>query len=246
MVEANPINNVQFMMTDPTHEDYAKTIFRLNKGNKQGTQLSNDEFDFRSHSTIQDGNDLYAISYRGCVCYKFTNITGGRAVVKTKIFNLNKKRGFHTSTLIDRAGIYLIGGNDGPRRFPSVYYLDLGTKQVSDGPELNQARSGHSVGYLNGVLYVVGGFDGQNWLDTIERLNIGAGERSWNIFTVPGFTARSYPLVCALNENELLIAGGYDGTEQKTDILELDPMNKSADVLPAPAALSFECYNQAI
>ena len=245
MVEANSINASTFLMTDPTQEDERHTIFKLNKQTKRADKITNDEFDFRSHSTVQDGTELYSISFKNCAVHKHTNLSGGNAMVKTHIATLNKRRGFHTATLYNRQGIFIIGGNDGPRRYDSVHWLDLQTKRFTDAPSLNHARSGHSTAIHNGVIYVVGGFDGNIWLDTIESLNVQANETSWNIFTVPGFTARSYPLVCPLNENELLVAGGYDGTECKNDIFELCPTTKSADTLAAISPFGFECYNQA-
>ena len=91
----------------------------------------------------------------------------------------------------------------------------------------------------------MGGQDSSRELESIERLNLGAGESSWEIFTVPGLSARSGTLLSPLNDTELLIAGGYCGV-RLSDFIVLDTENKQAHSLNVLGAFKFQCTDRAV
>ena len=93
-------------------------------------------------------------------------------------------------------------------------------------------------------MYVVGGFDGKNYLDTIESLDLNAEESAWSIFTVAGFKGRYNAMVCALYENDplLLVSGGFSGT-YLSDAIVLNLQSKASRVFVAQSDLGFTCYD---
>ena len=68
---------------------------------------------------------------------KFSNILDHRKeVTKTLIASLNQTRRTVTVTLVNNKWLYLVGGYDGDTCTEAVHYLDLETKQITDGPRL--------------------------------------------------------------------------------------------------------------
>ena len=53
-------------------------------------------------------------------------------------------------------------------------WLDLNTKEFDKGPNLNIPRNYHATVDLDGYLYTVGGHKGDDYIDTVERLNYRA------------------------------------------------------------------------
>ena len=68
----------------------------------------------------------------------------------------------------------------------------------------------------------MGGTDGKNQIDSIERLDVQGGAEAWEILSLPGFTGREEMLVSTLNTNQILIAGGFNGTDLLSDVYILE------------------------
>ena len=65
--------------------------------------------------------------------------------------------------------VYAIGGADNSGRFQSVERYDIFLDQWILVASLLTPRSGAGVGAMNGFLYVCGGFDGNHYLNTVEK-----------------------------------------------------------------------------
>ena len=103
-------------------------------------------------------------------------------------------------------------------------------------PLMNQGRQSHTSCALNGYVYIFGGYRTMTDLsDSIERLYLGrsatiATDLSWEQIQVPTNEhpqlARMSSIFCAIDQNEILIAGGYraeqDDDETVSDAYILD------------------------
>ena len=65
--------------------------------------------------------------------------------------------------------IYAIGGIDHQDPFRTVERYDPSTDRWVDVAPLPTARSGAGVGVMDGFIYVCGGFDGTQLLNTVEK-----------------------------------------------------------------------------
>ena len=89
-----------------------------------------------------------------------------------------------------------------------VARFDIEQKSFSEAPSFNQARYYCSSFHLNGKIYAVAGCQNQIDLDTIERLDLTGGAKAWKTFSLTILIPRSNPIVCSLDNGEILIAGG--------------------------------------
>ena len=66
-------------------------------------------------------------------------------------------------------------------------------------------------------IYVVGGHNGDDYLGSIEFLDVRSEAKVWSKITIPSFTKRRCPLVSPLRDDDatILISGGYDGAWKK-------------------------------
>ena len=72
--------------------------------------------------------------------------------------------------------VIVLGGwaaptSDGPTNLVSL--MNVGEKKWQNGPPLQEKRRNLATVVCNGAVYAIGGFNGQNVLDTIERINVG-------------------------------------------------------------------------
>ena len=105
---------------------------------------------------------------------------------------------------------------------------------------MNQGRAGHGIALVDGCLYAIGGQDGGNYLQTVERLNLAEHATAWALFTITGLSARFNPMVCRLSANEILVAGG-NNFEYLADALVIDIKNRRASTV-ASSRFGFICY----
>eukprot|EP00405_Crypthecodinium_cohnii_P018662 CAMPEP_0206472898 /NCGR_PEP_ID=MMETSP0324_2-20121206/32512_1 /ASSEMBLY_ACC=CAM_ASM_000836 /TAXON_ID=2866 /ORGANISM="Crypthecodinium cohnii, Strain Seligo" /LENGTH=385 /DNA_ID=CAMNT_0053947661 /DNA_START=389 /DNA_END=1546 /DNA_ORIENTATION=+ len=70
------------------------------------------------------------------------------------------------------ATIYISGGLDGRHEFSSVLAFQVSTGTFSDLPPMQSRRIDHNAVLLQNCLYVIGGAEGGQSLDTVERLNL--------------------------------------------------------------------------
>ena len=163
---------------------------------------------------MQHGNTLYSISWDDCTVTRYDNLTEDGAVCKTVIASLDKMRAFPATTLVEGRWLFVIGGVDGsPDPSASTWYLDLLSGDFSEGPRLNEGRYAHCTAVIGGCIYVIGGHYGEeeDEPDSIEKLNVAENEQAWTSFSIPGFLKRQKPVVCRLNDSEILVAGGHQG-----------------------------------
>ena len=66
--------------------------------------------------------------------------------------------------------VYAIGGCDHGKRYETVERYDPVNNEWLDVSSMSTPRSGCGVGVLDGFLYVVGGYDGTMYLQSVERL----------------------------------------------------------------------------
>ena len=63
---------------------------------------------------------------------------------------------------------------------------------------------------ISGNLYTVGGWDSsEQGVESIERLNVKADAREWELFNINAISSRRELMVGPLNDREMLVAGGY-------------------------------------
>ena len=188
------------------------------------------------------------MSWTEAAVHKYSNVRKGSLVVSNLIASLGQKRVMCTATIHASRWMYIIGGYDGNANTHAVHKLDLEEKRFADAPpRLNKARRSHGTTLIDGTIYVVGGLDGNETLDTIEKLPLTGPDKGafWTIFSVPGFTRRSSPIVSSLSNSELLVSGGYNGTDL-SDVVAINVKGMSSRTVIAESTFGFSCRNQAI
>ena len=92
----------------------------------------------------------------------------------------------------------------------SVYKLNLQSRDISALPYLNMRRFGAACCEQNGRVYVAAGADSRDtFTKTVEYLDIARGDKTWTIFALEKLEPRIHPVMSALNEDQILIAGGF-------------------------------------
>eukprot|EP00088_Acartia_fossae_P051077 TRINITY_DN5733_c0_g1_i6.p1 TRINITY_DN5733_c0_g1~~TRINITY_DN5733_c0_g1_i6.p1 ORF type:complete len:361 (-),score=57.94 TRINITY_DN5733_c0_g1_i6:104-1186(-) len=136
--------------------------------------------------------------------------------------NLNVPRKRHQSVLVgDR--LYVLGGSLATS-IPtnSVEYLDLTSKNLQDeksqwkqGPNMLTKRVSHMAVELDNCIYVLGGWDGQGIVKTVEKLDLSAspapseassGKEEWS--TVTEYPDMRMKSGCAVLDGCIYLVGG--------------------------------------
>lgn len=146
--------------------------------------------------------------------------------------DMKQPRIWHGLCALD-GNVYAVGGR------PSINGLPTHTAEVfraevwTQLPDLNHNRESISLVANRTTLFVVGGFDGKQRIDTIERLDPG----EWTLlpWTLQG--PRQMTGVAFLSEDVLVIAGGQNGAEDRAEVCELNlKTGAKKDLPPLPAA----------
>ncbi|XP_072450542.1 kelch-like ECH-associated protein 1A isoform X3 [Chiloscyllium punctatum] len=107
---------------------------------------------------------------------------------------------------------------------------------------MKMCRIGAGVAVWNGLLYVIGGFDGKNRLNSVECYRPEKDE--WSLISPMG-SPRSGAGVVALN-NYIYVAGGYNGREQFSSVerysIETDKWENVASMKHNRSALGATAY----
>ena len=100
-----------------------------------------------------------------------------------------------------------------------VHRFDLSNDQFVDAPCLNQARYGGSACELDGLIYAFWGKSGKfnNYLSTIEKLDVASQAKKWQILELNFISSRARPMVCPIQQNTIIIAGGVMGGKDNDD-----------------------------
>ncbi|CAI9731449.1 VDM26515.1unnamed protein product [Octopus vulgaris] len=99
-------------------------------------------------------------------------------------------------------------------------------------------RTGLSAVILNANLYILGGFNGQHRLRSVERYNIH--EKKWS--RVKPMLGRRSNFAATVLEGFIYVIGGYDGQTVISTVECYDPYNRTwsprADILYPRSAVS--------
>ena len=98
-----------------------------------------------------------------------------------------------------------------------------------EAADLNVARSEHSSCAMGNEVYVFCGWDGSQYLSSIECLNVAEQQAAWEIFTVDALTVRNSPVVCPLSDSDFVIMGGYADCNYLSDVIILDKRSRTAE-----------------
>ncbi len=131
----------------------------------------------------------------------------------------------------DKHALYAIGGetDSGVTKDCEVY--DVKENVWHPAPQLNEERCGHSACLLEGkTIYVVGGWN-QDYLATVERLNVEESKK-WELLKLKKHGALKpvqFPGLMPIRGHEILVFGGYkDGEELSKDCAVLDVKAQTA------------------
>lgn len=106
--------------------------------------------------------------------------------------------------------------------------FDPETGQWDRVTPMNQCRSNHTVQPLEGFLYSLGGYDGNSYLNTVERYNSQTNQ--WN-HVAPMHYSRSC-FATAVCDGYLYALGGYGPSYLRT-VERYDPSTNSWEMMPA-------------
>ena len=146
------------------------------------------------------------------MCYEFSesaSVTGTQSLP-----NMDQPR--HSLTLTyHHSNIYAIGGMDQYHKYTrTVTKFNNQTKRWSKIGDLCHERANHKSISLKSGLYVIGGYNGQNWLKSIERL-----DESKNIFyhvMELKEERSSFGLIKCVEDNGFIVLGGRNYSELDT------------------------------
>ena len=119
---------------------------------------------------------------------------------------------------------------------------NIKSKQWTDLPPLNKARSSHCSLVLDDTLLVFGGMG----VKSIEALKIGR-DAAWSIVQESaGLIGRSYAAVCAINSTEIVVFGGLaNRTELNTGYVYNTQTHEVREmILGKESDLAFRCRSQ--
>ena len=84
---------------------------------------------------------------------------------------------------------------------------------------MSAARDGPAAAVFDGKLYVMGGYDGQNSLSTVERYD--PAKNAWEA-VAPMSAARDGP-AAAVFDGKLYVMGGFEGQDELSSVEQYDP-----------------------
>jgi len=106
---------------------------------------------------------------------------------------------------------------------------------------MNDVRREHSSCIMNTKLFVFGGFREYFRLDSIECLETDSSGGSWELIHLPVFTKRTHPAVLAIDDNQIVILGGWDN-ERLNDVIVYNDDDRTAELV-AYADRRFDCLS---
>ena len=142
---------------------------------------------------------------------------------------------FRHSAIADQGHLYIVGGHANDQYQEGVL---LGSDQVqigaidfdgdiasfSDGPQLNTGRITHKSVIAHGYIYVIGGYNHPDYLNSIERAEINSDGTldAWTSTGNTAFTNARRDLGAYMNKNKLYITAGNNGSTFYNDIQSAD------------------------
>ena len=129
--------------------------------------------------------------------------------------NIPSNKSFHSNIFFNEK-LFLIGGIDENKKcLSSCFYYSVNFKKWNNLPNLNKPRAKCSLCILNNTfIYIFGGRDDNDDLNSIEYIDINNPNKTWNIFTPIDYGFVWHPiensLVINYKEGKILICGGED------------------------------------
>ena len=117
--------------------------------------------------------------------------------------------------------IFVVGGldaNDQPLQ--SLEYLDTRTSAWKQLPSLPRARTGVGTAVLKDAIYVCGGFDGKEYMQTVMAYDLRAA--AWR--QVGSMFERRSGAGAAMVGDHLYCVGGFDGVKMLGTAERFDPI----------------------
>ena len=149
------------------------------------------------------------------ICPALTKVTGGLVAIA----------GWFSGTYLSTVSYYDIAGNT---------WKGLTAK-------LNIARYCHSACTLNGIVYVFCGYDGRDYLNSIEMISesslLANATTLWQLINVAEniLTKRETPAVAPLNDTEIAILGGWNSgsSGSLSDVIVFNTTTKTCQKVAA-------------
>ena len=146
----------------------------------------------------------------------------------------------YVSTAVYEDQIYAFGGRASgyvPGRLKTAEVYDTETNKWTLIQPMKQERSDCACVVLERCIYVIGGFDGENYLSSIEKYDPATG--SWSTI---GYMKTARAGVSAVRvEDRVFIIGGYDGEERLSSVecFSLGTVNPNCTLHPLCGALQW-------
>ncbi|XP_029291793.1 kelch-like protein 10 [Cottoperca gobio] len=128
--------------------------------------------------------------------------------------NQGAPRAYHGAVFLD-GSVYCVGGIE---QFRSMHRFDLATHTWQVVTSMHSSRCYVSVTVMDGCIYAIGGYDGQDRLNTAERYQ--PRNNQWTL--IASMHERRSDSSCTTLHGRVYICGGFNGSE---------------------CLLSAECYN---
>uniref|UniRef100_H2YMN3 BTB domain-containing protein n=1 Tax=Ciona savignyi TaxID=51511 RepID=H2YMN3_CIOSA len=106
---------------------------------------------------------------------------------------------------------------------PHGNLFSAGSRTVADIP-----RAYHGVAFVKGFVYVIGGFDGVNYFNTVRRFNVATFE--W--VEEPQMLHKRCYISVAVLHNKIYALGGMNGSDRLNSAESYDPVHKIWTILP--------------
>uniref|UniRef100_A0A0N5AKA3 BACK domain-containing protein n=1 Tax=Syphacia muris TaxID=451379 RepID=A0A0N5AKA3_9BILA len=185
------------------------------------------------HQSVIINGDLYTIG--GCDGSEYRNETSQYNFTKfdvRKIGCMHSRRCYVSCALLSENTIIAAGGHDGFLRQKSAEIFYIPTNQWTLTSEMKRRskksknslkllyRSDGNCVMLNGIAYVIGGFDGNNCLDSLEYYD--CMQNRWTTIRKPMSEPRSGLGSVALG-NAIFVCGGFDRRKRLGTSALFDP-----------------------
>jgi N-acetylneuraminic acid mutarotase len=123
-----------------------------------------------------------------------------------------QKRFLHATVKLDDFRVLVIGGKYQEEHLACTEIYDSRTDSWEDGLDLNQVRSGHAAVLHNNSVYVFGGYNNNDYLVSIECLNLSCGRNSskWQVLQTAKLSVKRSGCAAVAVGPLIYIMGGYE------------------------------------
>ena len=203
------------MFTDRDDEDRVHKLMTFNPSNNKCRFFEYPVFNHQEAETVQCKDCLFIIYWEDLSVDKYTwknkNYQSDKSLFREVYASECRARERCTATFVEDRQIAILGGRDAKAVVQnSLYWLDVSSGEFLNGPLLFQNRYSHSTCELIENLFTYGGLNNnEEPLSTVERLSSQDSWQDWKLIAIEGILPRLYTVFCPINDEELLIYGGY-------------------------------------